>query len=317
MTKIRFGMLCLTCLAFPLFFFSCNNPSAPVTEDFSYPLRLGNKWEYTYTMTGINYRVPISDSVFVPKDTQVSFGSSKDFVSVDRVDSTSFPVVTFVIRDSSVVLGDTQSSVQNIAEKSWYRNTADGLYNYAIEFAGGPLASPKRAAAAGVVYRFKGRLFSSPGEITNFIAGDLSPFSAKRIAASAGIIAYDPPRVIYRFPYKAGTIWDFNNNITDSIRVAKQYINKESITTPAGTFECYKVKCLWDWNYDGTWDSGTEGYDWVSPVYGLVKRQIVMRDFEETFINPNDLSNTIIIIAKFDWVDEYTLDLVHLRVDAQ
>jgi hypothetical protein len=296
-------------LAFFLLFFSCNNPATPVTEEFSYPLRIGNKWEYAYTMTGINYRVPINDSVFVPKDTQISLGSSKDFVSVDRVDSTSFSVVTFVIRDSSVVTGDTITSVGH----SWYRNAADGLYEYAIDFPGGPLASPKRAAAAGAVYRFKGRLFSFPGEMTNFIAGDLSPFSAKRIAASAGIIAYDPPRVIYRFPYKAGTIWDVVNNISDSTRLARQYLTKESITTPAGTFECYKVKWFWDLNHDGIWDTDQEGYDWVSPTHGLVKRQLIYRNFEETYIDPNDLSNTIIVIAKFDWVEEYTLIGTNMR----
>jgi hypothetical protein len=203
------------------------------------------------------------------------------------------------MRDSAVVTGDTNTSVGH----NWYRNAADGLYEYAIDFAGGPLASPKVTAAAGAVYRFKGRLYSSPSEITNFIAGDLSPFSAKRIAVSAGIIAYDPPRVIYRFPYKAGTIWDVVNNITDSIRIAKQYIAKESITTPAGTFECYKVKWLWDLNHDGIWDAGQEGYDWVSPTHGLVKRQLIVRDFEETAFS----NNTVVVIAKFDWVDDYTL----------
>jgi hypothetical protein len=257
-------------------------------------------------MTGINYRVPINDSVFVPKDTQLSLGSSKDFVSVDGVDSTSFPVVTFVIRDSSVVTGDSQPPIQNIAENSWYRNTADGLYKYAIGFAGGPLASPKRATAAGAVYRFKGWSFSSSGEITNFIAGDLSPFSAKQIAASAGIITYNPPRVIYRYPYKAAAIWDVINSIADSIRIAKQYVNKESITTPGGIFECYKVKWFWDLNHDGIWDTDQEGYDWVSPTHGLVKRQLIWRNFEETAIS-NDASNTVVVIAKFDLVEDYTL----------
>jgi hypothetical protein len=313
MTRILSVSLRLSFLLIPLFFFSCNNPSTPVTEDFSYPLRLGNKWEYAHSATGINYRVPINDSVFVPKDTQLSLGSSTDFVSVDRVDSTSLPVVTVVIRDSSVTPGDTQLPVQNIAENSWYRNTADGLFKYAIEFAGGPLASPKRAAAARVFYRFKGRLFSSPREISDFIMNDFPAFSAKRLAAQAAMTVLDPPQLAFQYPYKAGALWNFNYNITDSVRIAKQYVNKESITTPAGTFECYKVKWLWDWNHDGIWDTDWEGYDWVSPMYGLVKRQIVWRDFEETSIDPNDPTNTITVIAKFDWVEEYTLIGMNMR----
>lgn len=309
MTRILSGTMCLTFLSFPLFFFSCNNPSAPVTEEFSYPLRFGNKWEYTYTITGINYRVPINDSVFVPKDTQVSLGSSTDYVSVDSIDSTTLPVTTFVIRDSSVAPGDTQSSVG----RNWYRNTADGLYKYAIDHPGGPLASPKVAAAARVVYRFKGRLFSSPREISEYIMNGFPSYSAKRLAVSAGMTVYDPPQLAYRYPYKAGAIWDVLNNITDSIRITKQYLTKESITTLAGTFECYKVKWFWDLNHDGIWDTGQEGYDWVSPTQGLVRRQLIFRNFEETYIDPNDLSNTIIVIAKFDWVEEYTLIGTNIR----
>jgi hypothetical protein len=301
MTRTHFGTLCLMFLSFFIFFFSCNSPSTPVTEEFSYPLRLGDKWEYNYTMTGINYRVPINDSVFVPKDTQVSLGSSTDYVSVFSIDSTTLPVTTSVIRDSLVTPGDTQSSV----ERSWYRNAADGLYKYAIDNPGGPLASPKVAAAARVAYRFKGRLFSSPREISEYVMNDFSSYSAKRIAVQVAMTEFDPPQVAYRYPYKAGAIWDVFNNITDSIRIAKQYITKESITTPAGTFECYKVKWLWDWNHDGIWDTDQEGYDWVSSTHGLVKRQFISRDFQNVVYDP--LSGNLIVIAKFDMVDEYTL----------
>jgi hypothetical protein len=293
--------LCLRFLAFSLIFFSCHNPAPPITEDFSYPLRVGNKWEYSHTATGINFKVPVNDSVFVPKDTQESFGSTNNFISVDRIDSTSLPMAMFVIHDSSSVPGDTFSWVG----ENWYRNTADGLYKYAIDFPGGPQASPKTAAGARVLYRFKGKLFSSAREISDFVMNGFSPYSAKRLAAPAGLTVYDPPQGIYRYPYKAGALWDFINTITDSIRIAKEYINKEEITTPAGTFACYKVQWLWDWNHDGIWDTGQEGNDWVSPVYGLVKRQMIARDFQDVIYDP--ASGNLIIIAKFDMVDEYTL----------
>jgi hypothetical protein len=296
MTRTNLATLCLTFLSFSLLFFSCNNPSTPIADDFSYPLRVGNKWEYSHTMVGINYKVLLNDSVFVPKDTQASLGSSTDFVSVDRVDSTSLPVVTFVIRDSSVASGETNSSVGH----SWYRNSTDGLYKYAIDFAGGPQASPKVAAAAKVLYRFKGREFSSPREINEFIMNGFSSYSAKRLAAPVGMTVFDPSQLAYQYPYKSGALWDF---ITDSIRIANQYVDKESMSTPAGTFQCYKVKRLWDWNHDGIWDTGYEGNDWISPTYGLVKRQLIIRDIEKTTFS----NNFIIVIAKFDLVEDYTL----------
>jgi hypothetical protein len=291
-------------LAVFLFCISCNKPTAPISEDFSYPLGIGDKWEYGHTLTVTNYRVPVNDSVFVSKDTVIPSDSSRNYVSVVQADSTTLPVATLVVRDSAVTPGDTQYSVG----RSWYRNAADGLYKCAIDFPGGPQASPKAAAGAKALFRFKGRLFLSLREISDLVTNGLSAGSTKRLAAVAGATVLDPPRLSYRYPYKAGTMWDFNNS-TDSILIAKQYLGKESITTPAGTFECYKVEWFWDSNHDGVWDADQEGYDWISPNHGLVKRQFLYRDMEETSLVNN---NTLVVVAKFDWVDEYTLTSVRI-----
>lgn len=291
-------------LAFTVLFFSCHNTPFSITEDFSYPLSVGNKWEYAYINKRINYKVAVNDSVFIPKDTILPYDSFNNFISVDRQDSITLQIKTFVLRDSLAGSGATNYAVA----ENWYKNNADGLYKYAYDSAA-PHASPK--AAVGVLYKFMGRMFSSPREICNIARDGFPAYSSKGLAKGMGIGIFPTPRLIYRYPYQAGAIWDVYNNIGERVRIAKQYLNKESITIPAGTFECYKVQGLWDWNYDGIWDTDLEEYEWISPTHGLVKRHLEVRDVVD--ISNMDSIGVIKAIARIDIVEEYTLVRADVR----
>jgi len=107
---------------------------------------------------------------------------------------------------------------------------------------------------------------------------------------------YPTPRKALLYPYSPDTLWDYNPN-DSNVRIARKYLGKEKVASNAGTFECFKVQWLRDWDLDGIWDKDWEQNDWISPQYGLIKRFSRLYDFEEY--------NEGGIVAKFDWVEEY------------
>lgn len=270
-------------------------------EAYSYPLDVGNSWKYDFNLRSENYRKYISDSNFIPVDTVVLNDSMTEQVTVDRVDSTTVDVATMVMRDSmwnSALADTTQNSA---ASRFWYRNNPDGLYMYAY-ISTGHSAMPKKTVTQGI--RYKGMVFVNASSLAAYFIEKANTCRAKHLSAASSPTVYPTPRKILLYPYSADSLWDFDPD-DSTIRIARKYIGKERISCKAGTFTCYKIQWLWDWESDGIWDDDREEYDWISPKYGLIKRAICLHDFEEWTEGG--------IVAKFDWIQEYQATEISIK----
>jgi hypothetical protein len=269
-------------------------------ETYAYPLTAGNSWKYDVNFRSENYRKYVSDSTFVSVDTVILNDSMTELVTVDRIDSTTVDAVTMVVRDSSWYSA-SDDTIHTDASWSWYRNNPDGLYVYA-QYSLGHGAMPKKAVSKG--FRYKGMLFANVSLLSAYFIGKANSCLVKTSSAANFPTVYPTPRKALLYPYSPDTLWDYNP-IDSNARIARKYISKEKVTCKAGTFTCYKVQWLWDWNLDGIWDKDWEQYDWISLQYGLVKRFSRLHDFEEC--------NEGGIVAKFDWVQEYLATEISIK----
>jgi hypothetical protein len=270
-------------------------------EAYSYPLDVGNSWKYDVNFRSENYRKYISDSNFVPVDTMIMNDSMTEQVTIDRIDSTTVDVETRVMRDSMWNSNSADTTQNSVASWFWYRNNQDGLYMYAYASTGHG-AMPKKAAGKGI--RYKGMAFANPSLLAVCIFEKSNTGLVKQLAGVSFPTVYPTPRKILLYPYSADSLWDYNPN-DSNVRIARKYIGKEKVKCKAGTFECYKVQWLWDWDLDGNWDDDWEEYDWISPQYGLIKRFHRLHDFEEWTEGG--------IVAKFDGIQEYQATEISIK----
>jgi hypothetical protein len=234
-------------------------------------------------------------------DTVVLNDSLMELVTVDRIDSTTVDVVTMVVRDSVWYPASVDTSLNTYASWSWYRNNPDGLYVYAY-ITTGCGAMPKKTVSKG--FRYKGMVFADASMLFAYFTDKANIFMAKSSSAANYPTVFPTPRKALQYPYSPDTLWDYNPN-DSNVRIARKYISKEKVKCKAGTFTCFKVQWLWDWDLDGIWDEDWEEYDWISPQYGLIKRFHRLHDFEEY--------NEGGIVAKFDWVQEYQATEISIK----
>ena len=82
-------------------------------------------------------------------------------------------------------------------------------------------------------------------------------------------------------------------------------MGKEEVTVPAGTFECVKVKWLYDIGNDGEWDTDIFVEDYIGEV-GLVLREFTILGMITMNEHGEQLGYT-------DLMDRYTLEAVSLE----
>ncbi len=247
-------------------------PEQPI-ENYSYPLALNNSWLYSLTTRNLNCSLLVADdSTYVPlTDTSntLFYLNVIDtvLVSVDRLDSVLLDTITFVLKDT--VTGGTDANTGS--RYLWYQNKSDGLYLYAHVYNSFDVY-PK--LANGTLYEFGGKAFAGIRDLLSpAMDWGVKPFS-KKVNSAWDPTIEQPPKKTLQYPFQIGSIWDLR---TDPLHLARTYVGKEDIICPAGTFSCYKIKRLWDLSLVGNWDASIEGYEWVSPVYGLVKTAITAR----------------------------------------
>jgi hypothetical protein len=175
-------------------FLSCDKNDNPITldkdNDFYYPLKVGNQWEYNRTFTIFNFR-PDTLSWDAFDDTTTSFLTMK----IIRTETIHDSINTFVFRETILENGTT------IIDDSYYANLDSGLYFYAYH--GGGLALPKVSQAEKIF--FKGRYFNNVREITSYITDKTS----KNDVLVDSLIYEIPPLLSLEYPIKIGSQWTY------------------------------------------------------------------------------------------------------------
>jgi hypothetical protein len=137
----------------------------------------------------------------------------------------------------------------------WYTDSWDGcpgLYEIGHTRGGPPKALP------GYKFRFAGREFNSPYEISLWIQG-LRPCKGDTITRIS-------PRKVLMYPLYIGKEWVAFNEPSVCLQTRK-VVDKELVTTPAGDFSCYKIEVVNEYTLV---KNSIIWYDWFSNK-GLVK----------------------------------------------
>ena len=254
--------------------------------EFCYPLQLGNLWEYDREFRSLNYRTPGGDTV--AGDTTVY--RSHSTVEIVRVDALVPLTNAFVL--SEIAVGSDNSIFTG---EAYYFNHTDGLYLYAHK--GFTSAAPKVPSQRRIL--FKGFYFNSAREVINFIerrAFSSAPFDS--------LIYEKKPLKVYPYPIWIDLQWNYRP-ANDPWRVDKRVTGKQSVSVPAGEFECYRIQWLIDLDDDGEWDEDIEFFDYVSSS-GLTQQTLLVRDMMWTDAGGWPL-------GMFDAMDEYKLTNVVLK----
>lgn len=272
-----------------IIFISCNEDIKiikPVGEEMIYPLTVGNKWSYVRLFSIFNSR-PYQSDVIPPEDY---FIIDRSVVTISQIDTLQDTIVTFRFRDVLYGSGNT------FIGEAYYNYKEDGLYFYA--YRGGGHAVPK-ATSHQKIY-FQGRFFNSVREITSLITDGEELNSLP----SDSLRFEDPPLKSLPRTYRIGEQWIYRTT-GKPFKIEKRVLSKETIDTHRGSFECYKVQWLIDFDNDGHWNEEVEFFDWISPQ-GLVRRSVSYKDMLWIQDNPEPIS-------KFDSRDEYYLIGLNVR----
>ena len=266
-----------------VFFFGCkeDNPTGPLAEDFAFPLKIGNKWEYARTFSTFNIR---GDTTGINLAPTIVANVVSEIVRMDTLPNS---VETFVFH--------TTETFENLSFKfeddSYYKNQADGLFLYAHSNQVAILLK----SAVKKQFLFQDRYFKNIREILLFIERVV----VNNITTADTLIIEDPPFKSLQYPLEIGSQWIYSTN--NFATTEKKVLGKEKVETPAGDFDCIKIQWIIDFGSD------IEFFDFICSK-GLVKRSVTVKDIRVT--TPDNPDGTGVL---FDSKDEF--DVINFNLE--
>ena len=236
-----------------LIIIGCEDEQTDQKEKYIFPLSIGNRWEYRRDY--IHYIC--SDSI--QSDTYVD--------TISGIDSCSVIVL------QNTILLDSIKTVQLI-EQSWddssiyvglffYQERDTGLFQIAYQ---NPnlLTLPKYSNS---LYFYGEPLI--PDYLKRFFFKEISQI--KKTSENGKLHFEDPPVFVLKYPLEIGNYWTYRQE-DQPFRIDKEVIQDTLITVPAGTFNCYQIR--WIYDYAEPFKNLTiHFYDFIADE-GLILRKI-------------------------------------------
>lgn len=246
----------------------------PVGDAFRYPLNLGDEW----TFSGKSWFTNIRGSEWNPPDTQ-------RFSSVVRnASSKAGGVVYSKLQETSEYIG-FGGETQSFQGAVYMMNRPDGLFYFGLD---GQTATTPGKSSSEVALYLGGYAFSGISELHSVLTGKTR--MADRLVTAPARTFFDSPRLALYYPPEVGIQWSYirRGDSDGDVFIDKVITDSVQITVPAGTFDCYEIRWLYDLDRDHVWDDNLELYDYVSKE-GLIKRVMFSRNirvgsYEEAFI---------------------------------
>lgn len=255
-----------------LSFLGCDSDTNIVEDQFTYPLSVGNRWDYRRDY--IEYMFTNSSRA----DTLTTVSGS---------DSCSISVV------QNIVLRDSIATVQLIGQDYVNGDTSVGLYFYQSRDTGlfeiayqdpGLIVLPK---PGGV-----GFLFTEP--LMSQYFRKMIGLQIADLAKSAGaneLYFEDPPVFVLKYPLEVGSQWIYRLE-NHPWRIDKAVIGDTTVQVSAGTFDCYKIRLSYEFSATNVIID-----DYIAKE-GLIRREIL---FE------GDISDMYGTALYCEWHEDYIL----------
>lgn len=247
-----------------------------IRPDFLFPLTVGNNWEYAGISIASNIRnAPEGQS---SPDTLHTFHSRLEITGADLLQDA---IITYEFREITDIDStdiDSDEFENQITSYNYYTLADNGLYRLAYDGSGNMTMKHVGTGQAGV-----------DGENIPVIGIDMAPARAAIGAYPIfdGHLHYEPAPVwCLAYPLKNGLQWVYTQPNQNYLwNIEKRVIGRESVTVPAGTFDCYKIQWRVYSKPGGAVNEDMMYYDYISSI-GLVKRHWLSKDMEMT--SPSD-----------------------------
>ena len=254
--------------------YSCNdssNPSISITNDFVYPLEVGNRWLYN---SSIRYSNLSHDSLsYLLNDYSLDLNVS--VIRKTLIDT----IEVYEMKEENKEYGDAYAYYSNEDEgflKYAYSNTPDQIL---------PKTNGRKR------YSFKGIYFNN---ISEFLI-NLEKINSLSKTLIDSINYYNEPRVIFSYPLEVGSEWDFSSGY---IKIVKEVIGKEAIKTSFGNFSCFKIQWKYDLNNDGVVDDDFIYYEFLCSK-GILKRTVTLKNVTiGSVVNPSGIGSADVKIEQ-------------------
>jgi len=263
-----------------------NDNNDNTNKPFTFPLKVGNRWEYSGELKYFNFN---------PDTMAVAFGDtlykSTIVQEIVRTETLLDSIDTYVFHDTN-----TYEDYGVFESNAYYHEKKTGLYRIAYDRGGKLNLKP----VVNEKFYFKGRCFSSVAEITAWLQCALPRM---KIVSDSLIYEYFT-RHCLKYPLEVGSQWIYLNKPWG---IDKRVEGKEKVIVPAGTFTCYKIRRLYDIDGDEEWDEDIESIEYICSK-GLVKRYFLMKGIVHSSIFYKNVSTTYPdTLYTFDSSEEYLL----------
>lgn len=229
--------------------------SFATTRSFQYPLAVGNRWGYDWTI--------VQDSVSGAVTPMMTISEASLAIEADTLLFDSIPA--FILASTT---GDGRPG-QN--SRLFSGNAPDGMYTYA--YTNGSLIAPGKLPA-GTSFAINGQRFGSSQEL--LAAFPVLGYGSARSVTE--LYVENPPAMVLAYPLAEGSHWTYRQS-GNPWRIDRRVTGWGPIETPAGKFSAFEVEALYDIDNDGVWDSNIAAIDHVAPE-GLVRREISIQNVQ-------------------------------------
>jgi hypothetical protein len=230
----------------------CSKSVDSKSKTFTYPLALGNQW--TYTCVGTHeYGNPLK------VDTTGIFTLS---ATVEQVDTIRPGVLSYTMR--SIEVG---SEMPYGIPECTYLNLSEGMYllSWKLTVYGGSPVLPRSVPFVPGIGSTGPPLTGFPNAIGSVAAlPDPEGLTAAQVANPA-----DTLPLILAYPQHSGLLWTCHDSGGAwSFRSERVIEGRETITTPAGSFDCWRIRHI-----RGAPEADWHIVDWMS-AQGLIRRRV-------------------------------------------
>jgi len=230
---------------------------------FIYPLQTGNVWKYERRL-----------SFYFYTDTT----DSKQYLDSLLYSSEITNAVTgrTILRDTVEtieMIGTEQDGPHTFTSVQYYQNRTDGLYLLAYHSAGNMIL-PKTTAKKRI--RFKDTYFDNYNQILDYIQACI-PIGK---VVSDSLYFEDPPVKVLSYPLRIGEQWTYRNTTQGPFHIDRKIEGKETLRINNTSYDCYKIRSLYDLDHDGQWDEDIRLTDFISQE-GLLQRTITILGLTE------------------------------------
>ena len=241
---------------------TCDNDSnviGPSLDQFIYPIKIGNEWNYKKILFFSNVRLTV-DNYPIIEDTSIS----SIIIKVTNEKQLHDSINTYIFNSTLYQNGSL------FTDESYYVNQKDGLYFYGYNNTNPGINVPKIKATKKIY--FNGYYFHNIKELEDLLikATSLYQFSTDTI------IYENPPLLVLKYPLEINDVWTYRNP-NQSYQISKKIIGVKNIVVPAGKFKCFKIQWLLDINKDEKWDNNILFYDYICDK-GLIRRTICFKN---------------------------------------